>query len=155
MRAAQILSLLAAFLVVIGCSSILEPFLSYDPTKPVTLTVTTPFDLNTYGEDNEAHSVYLYFFKVENQVTFNSADAAELKSGERLAGVEAASPVKKVVRPGQTETIVIEPLGVERFTHLGVIAGFRQGNVKSVAKVPWGTELRLSLGAHEIISFQR
>ena len=46
-------------------------------------------------------------------------------------------------------------MGVDRWKFLGVIAGFRQGNVKSVVEIPWSAELRLSLGAHEILSFQK
>ncbi|MHC4861130.1 MAG: hypothetical protein ACYTDY_13680 [Planctomycetota bacterium] len=149
MRAALILSL-AAVLVAPGCGVLL----SYSPDDRVKITVETPYDLNTYGDDKEPHPVHVYFFKVSDLATFNTTEAGDLKGGDPVSGVEAAKPVKAVVRPGRTEQFTLEPMRMDHWKLVGVVAGFRQGNVKGVCEIPYSAELRLVLGPNEILSFQ-
>ena len=151
MRAALILLLAAAALSAAGC----KVFTGYDGEDPVRLTVDASADLNTYGDDSQPHPVYLYFYKVSDRTSFNAAEAARLKAGESVPGVEAANPAKKAVHPNKQILIEISPMGQRRFSHLGVVVAFRNGSVKGVVKVPWTATLQLSLGPQDIRSFEK
>jgi type VI secretion system VasD/TssJ family lipoprotein len=158
MKLPLILVLVAfAALAVPGCSVVNRVLGIYSPELPVTVVVDTPFDLNTYGEDGKEHSLMLYFFKVADKVAFESADSAKLRSGRIDTTVVPAEPANKAVKPGQTGTrIELSPMLEKRWTHLGIVAAFREprGEVKMVVKIPAGAEVKLTLGSNEIVSLQ-
>ena len=148
MRAVLALSLLASISVLMsgcgitGCGS----------DEPVTIEVTAQDNLNTY--DGAPHALDVYIVKVMEPAAFESADIGKLMV-ENAAVRGGESLNRQNVEPGETMQLPIGAMKHDMYTHVGVVAAYReaQGEQRMVAEIPSGCRLKLILGANGIISF--
>jgi len=121
-----------------------------DPEATVRVKVVTTENLNFY--EGSAHSVDVYFFKIDDPAAFEAAKPEQLTvEGQRVPG--GAALERRAIAPDRSAMWSIGRTGHERYTHIGVLVAYREpeGPVRMIHE--WDDELKLSLDARAILSF--
>jgi type VI secretion system VasD/TssJ family lipoprotein len=151
MSTMKIIALLASTLAVTGCGLL---FGGYDPNTPVSISVEADEMLNAYS--GTAHRMDLYIYKLTDPVAFHGAAIPELlKVRQSVPGGQGISTAS--VAPGQESLLPVGAMGYEMYTHLGILAAYKEpeagGEIRATVEIPRSARLHLVLGPNSIVSF--
>jgi len=112
------------------------------------LYVDTDARLNTYS--GTPHSLDIYLFKLSDVAAFGRAEYDELT--KRTSGGALG---RQTVRPGEkNKPIDLGPLGSEIYTHIGVLAAYREPSgpeaTRRTFEIPGDGRMKLVLGPNGI-----
>ncbi|MEN8148222.1 MAG: type VI secretion system lipoprotein TssJ [Planctomycetota bacterium] len=133
-----------AVLVAAGCGG------GPDPDEQVRVKVVTTENLNFY--DGSAHSVDVYFYKIEDPAAFEAAKQdALLVEGEAVPG--GAALERRAIAPDKSALWNVGKTGHERYTHIGVLVDFKEPEGVARMVHEWDDELKLRIDARAILAF--
>jgi type VI secretion system VasD/TssJ family lipoprotein len=137
-------ALLTVVLSVAGCGG------GPDIDEPVRIQAEASDQLNFY--DGSAHAVDVYIYKLDEPTLFESADLEKLlQEGQPVPGGFAIE--RRNIAPGATAEWNVGATRHERYTHIGVLATFREPKGVQRMTHEWEEKLSVKLDAHSILSF--
>jgi len=139
-----IAAILAVALFLSGCGG------GPDPDEPVRITVEASPQLNTY--DGAPHPVDVYIYKIDDPSAFEASDLNRLlQEGQPVAGGYAIE--RRNISPGATAVWNIGATKLESYTHIGVVATFKEPQGAQRMTHQWEENLKLRLDPRSILSF--
>jgi len=121
-----------------------------DPDEPVRIKAEASPQLNTY--DGTAHPVDVYVYKIDDPNLFEAADINRLlQENQPVAGGFAIE--RHNIRPGATAVWNVGATKHDRYTHIGVVATFKEPQGTQRMTCEWEENLKLVLEPHSILSF--
>ena len=131
-------------LVVAGCGG------GPDPDESVRVKVVTTENLNFYN--GSAHSVDVYFYRLEDTTEFTAAKKEDLLvEGTKVPGGVALQ--LRTIRPDKSAMWKIGKTLDSKYTHIGVLVNYMEPDGPVRLVYPWDEELKLSLESRSILSF--